>query len=146
MPRRAVAEVKVDASEHRRVHAVLELVGGASRTVSIIVEGEQVELPPSLVEVLRAAADSLDAGASVAIVDQDAEISPAQAAKLLGVSRQYVDRLVDTGVLPSRRITNSTYRRIPVSAVIAHRTTSARKRAGIASIVDDAVAAAGLPY
>ena len=145
MQRRAVAEVEADASEHGRIHAVLELVGGARRTVSIAVEGEQIVLPPSLVEVLLAAAESLHAGAAVSIIDQQAEISPAQAAKLLGVSRQYVDRLVDTGVLPSRRLTNSTYRRIPVSAVIEHRTTSVRKRAGITSIVDDALAA-GLSY
>lgn len=90
-------------------------------------------------------ASSLDAGDSVAIMRQEGEISPAQAAKLLGVSRQYVDRLVEADVLPSRRLTNSSYRRIPVRAVIAHRTTSERKRAGITAIIDDALDA-GLPY
>lgn len=108
-------------------------------------QAEQVELPPSLVEALLAAADSLDAGDSVAIISQEAEVSPAQAAKLLGVSRQYVDRLVETEVLPWRRLTNSSYRRIPVRAVPELCRTKERKRIGITSIIDDALAA-GLPY
>ena len=145
MPVPAVAEIHANADEQRRVHAVLELVGRGTDRVLVGIGGEQIELPPSLVLAVLAAAGSLDAGDSVAIMRQEAEISPAQAAKLLGVSRQYVDRLVEADVLPSRRLTNSSYRRIPVRAVIAHRTTSERKRAGIAAIIDDALDA-GIPY
>jgi excisionase family DNA binding protein len=141
----AVSEIQADAAEHGRVHAVLALVSGADQKVVVGVGSDQVELPPSLVEALLAAADSLDAGDSVSIMSQSAEVSPAQAAKLLGVSRQYVDRLVDNDVLPSRRLTNSSYRRIPVRAVLAHRAMSERKRAGITAIIDDAIAS-GLPY
>lgn len=141
----AVAEIHADLTEQRRVHAVLELVGGARQTVVVCVGDEQVELPPSLVEALLAAADSLDVGDSVAIISQQAEVSPAQAAKLLGVSRQFVDRLVEAEVLTSRRLTNSSYRRIPVRAVIELRATRERKRAGIAAIIDEALAD-GLPY
>jgi hypothetical protein len=141
----AVAEIRADAAEQRRVHAVLELVGGARETVVVGVGDEQIELPPSLVEALLAAADSLDVGDSVAIMSQQAEVSPAQAARLLGVSRQFVDRLVAGDVLPSRRLTNSSYRRIPVRAVLEHRATQERKRAGIDAIINDALNS-GLPY
>ena len=141
----AVVEIAAKVEEQARVHAVLELVGSERVSVVVQVGGAQVELPPSLVEALIAAADSLDAGDSVAIVSQQAEVSPAQAAKLLGVSRQYVDRLIDADVLPCRRVANSAYRRIPVRAVIEHRTTRDRKRRAIESIVEDAVAA-GLAY
>ena len=141
----AVVEIAAKVEEQARVHAVLELVGSERVSVVVRVGGAQVELPPSLVEALIAAADSLDAGDSVAIVSQQAEVSPAQAAKLLGVSRQYVDRLIDADVLPCRRVANSAYRRIPVRAVIEHRTTRDRKRRAIESIVEDAVAA-GLAY
>lgn len=141
----AVAEITADAAEQQRVHAVLELVGDVRRPVLLGVGDEQVELPPSLVEVLIAAADWLDAGESVAMVSQHAEVSPAQAAKLLNVSRQYVDRLIDAEVLPCRRVPNSSYRRIPVRAVIEHRATRDRKRTAIDSIVGDAVTA-GMPY
>lgn len=141
----AVVEIAANVEEQAQVHAVLELVGGGRVSVVVRVGGVQVELPPSLVEALIAAADSLDAGDSVAIVSHRAEVSPAQAAKLLGVSRQYVDRLIDADVLPCRGVANSAYRRIPVRAVIDHRTTRDQKRRAIESIVEDAVAA-GLTY
>ncbi len=47
----------------------------------------------SLVQVLAVAAESLRSGDTVAVLREDIEVSPAEAAKLLGVSRQYVDRL-----------------------------------------------------
>ncbi len=92
-----------------------------------------------------AAADSLDGGDTVAVINEEAEVSPAQAAKLLGVSRQFVDRLVTAQVLPSRRLPNSAYRKIPVRAVIAYMAASQRKRTGIRTIIDEATAA-GLTY
>ena len=49
----------------------------------------------------------------------DAEVSPAEAAKLLGVTRQHVDRLIAVGAR-CRRLPESRYRKIPVSAVLAH--------------------------
>jgi excisionase family DNA binding protein len=81
----------------------------------------------------------------VAVVSDEAEVSPAEAAKLLGVSRQYVDRLIASGALPARRLPHSSYRKIPARAVLAHRATRERKRAGIRAAVDDAIAA-GLEY
>jgi excisionase family DNA binding protein len=84
-------------------------------------------------------------GESVAVVSDEAEVSPAEAAQLLGVSRQYVDRLIASGVLPVRRLPHSSYRKIPARAVLAHRAARERKRAGIRAAVDDAVAA-GLEY
>jgi excisionase family DNA binding protein len=79
-------------------------------------------LPPSLAHVVTAAGAALAGGGPVAVVGTDAEVSPAGAAALLGVTRQYVDRLIATGVLPARRLPGSRYRRIPVHAVLARRT------------------------
>lgn len=125
--------------------AVRALVGPARTGVRIEVGGADVELPRPLVEALMAAADSLDGGDTVAVINEEAEVSPAQAAKLLGVSRQFVDRLVTAQVLPSRRLPNSAYRKIPVRAVIAYMAASQRKRTGIRTIIDEATAA-GLTY
>ncbi len=114
-------------------------------SVRIRVGSEDLELPSSLLKSLIAVVGSLEEGATVAIVSEEAEVSPLQAAKLLGVSRQYVDRLVAAGVLSSRRLPNSSYRRIPVREVLAHRSVRERKRAGIRRIVDEATSA-GLEY
>lgn len=141
----AVAEVHASAAERSKVRAVRALVGKAPGRVRVQVGDDDVELPRSLVHVLLAAADSLDEGDSVVIVAEEAEVSPAQAAKLLGVSRQYVDRLVATELLPVHRLPNSSYRKIPARAVLAYKKTRDTKREGIRRIVADATAA-GLEY
>ncbi|HUP70817.1 MAG TPA: hypothetical protein VM142_13530 [Acidimicrobiales bacterium] len=141
----AVAEIRATEAERRKVHAVRSLVGKPTAKVKMSVGDEIVQLPASLVRVLLMAAETLEDGDTVVLVNEEAEVSPAQAAKLLGVSRQYVDRLIATDVLPSRRLPRSSYRKIPVRAVLAHRMSRDRKRDGIRSIVDTATDA-GLQY
>ena len=141
----AVSEVRATTAERDQVGAVRTLVGQASTGVRVRVGHEDVELPHSLVQVLLAAAAALHEGDTVAIVSEEAEVSPAAAARLLGVSRQFVDRLLGDGLLPARRLPHSSYRKIPVRALLAYKQTRDRKRAGIRSIVADATAA-GLAY
>jgi len=145
MPRSTVAEVRADATEQTGVRAVQELVGRGDAEVRVQVGTVVVSLPRPLVQVLAVAAESLGSGDMVAVLREDAEVSPAEAARLLGVSRQYVDRLIGAGVLPARRLPGSTYRKIPARAVLAHKETSTRKRAGIETLVDEALDA-GLTY
>jgi excisionase family DNA binding protein len=145
MPEPAVAEIRATDAERRRLHAVRSLVGDPAAQVKVSVGSETIELPAPLVRVLLAAADVLEDGDAVVLVNEEAEVSPAEAAKLLGVSRQYVDRLIASEVLPSRRLPRSSYRKVPVRAVLAHRTDRDRKRAGIRAVVESA-ADAGLDY
>jgi excisionase family DNA binding protein len=141
----AVVQFRSTARERRKLHAVRELVDRPTGRVDVVVGDKVVELPRSLVLILFTAADVLEDGATLALVNEQVEVSPAQAAKLLGVSRQYVDRLLAADVLPSRRLPGSRYRKIPVKAVLAHRDTKQRKREAINIIVDGALDA-GLPY
>ena len=140
-----VAEIHARANEHSKVRAVRALVGDVRTGLRVRVGDVDVELPRPLVEALVAAAESFDDGDTIAVVSEEAEVSPAQASKLMGVSRQYVDRLVAQGMLPARKLPNSSYRKIPVRSVLAYREASERKRAGIRRVVDDATAA-GLTY
>ena len=141
----ALAEIRATDAERRKLHAVRSLVSKPTAKVKVSVGDEIVELPASLVRVLLMAADALEDGDAVVLVNEEAEVSPAEAAKLLGVSRQYVDRLIAADALPSRRLPKSSYRKIPVRAVLAHRSTRERKRGAIRSIVDTATDA-GLEY
>jgi excisionase family DNA binding protein len=141
----AASEIRATDAERSALQAVRSLVGDAAAHVRVSVGGEAVELPASLVRVLLAAADVLEDGDTVVLVNEEAEVSPAEAAKLLGVSRQFVDRLISTGVLPSRRLPKSSYRKVPVRAVLAHRADRERKRTGIRAVVASAVEA-GLEY
>jgi excisionase family DNA binding protein len=137
----AVAEIRAKAAERKKLRALRSLVEDPGADVTVAVGDEAVALPRSLVDLLRVAAGALVEGESVAMVSEEAEVTPAEAAKLLGVSRQYVDRLIASGVLPVRRLPGSSYRKIPARAVLAHRATRERKRAGIRAAVDGAVAA-----
>lgn len=141
----AVSEIRATDAERPTLQAVRSLVGDAAAHVKVSAGGEAIELPASLVRVLLAAADALEDGDTVVLVNEEAEVSPAQAAKLLGVSRQYVDRLITAGVLPSRRLPKSSYRKVPVRAVLAHRASRDHKRTGIQAVVASAVEA-GLEY
>lgn len=57
------------------------------------------------------------AGRHPIYVTAEDEVSPAQAARLLGVSRQYIDRLLTAGRLPYTRKPGSTHRTIRVASV-----------------------------
>ncbi|MGO1320683.1 MAG: helix-turn-helix domain-containing protein [Galactobacter sp.] len=46
------------------------------------------------------------------------EVTPTEAATLMGVTRQFVDRLCEDGVLPFRRLPGSRHRRIRVQDVL----------------------------
>jgi excisionase family DNA binding protein len=143
MAEHSVAEIRATDVERRRLRAVRSLVHDPDAVVSV---GEEaVRLPAPLLRVLLAAADLLEDGDAVVLVNEEAEVSPAEAAKLLGVSRQYVDRLIAAGVLPTRRLPKSSYRKVPVRAVLAHRVDRDPKRAGIRAVVESA-AEAGLEY
>jgi len=67
---------------------------------------------------VRTMLDDVAHGARVAVLRTEAEVTPAQAARLLGVSRQFVDRLCEDGVLTFRRLPGSRHRRIRVQDVL----------------------------
>ena len=69
-----------------------------------------VELPPHVARMLGLILSEASRGRVVALVTTSDEISTGAAARLLGVSRPHVAKLVDAGVLPGRRI--SRHRRI----------------------------------
>lgn len=64
--------------------------------------------------MLNAVAD----GARVVVLRADDEVTPTEAAKLMGVTRQFVDRLCKDGVLAFRRLPGSRHRRIRVEHVL----------------------------
>lgn len=80
-------------------------------------------------------------GERVVVLRSEEEVTPAQAAEMLGVTRQYVDRLCDDGVLAFRRLPGSRHRRIRAQDVIEVDTQRARRRAGreaLRTALDDA--------
>jgi len=68
--------------------------------------------------VVRSLLNDIAHGERVVVLRTDDEVSPAVAAEMLGVTRQFVDRLLADGVLPFRRLPGSRHRRIRVQDVI----------------------------
>jgi excisionase family DNA binding protein len=67
---------------------------------------------------VRAMLDDVAHGARVVVLRAEDEVTPAEAADLLGVTRQFVDRLCEDGVLAFRRLPGSRHRRIRVQDVV----------------------------
>jgi hypothetical protein len=140
----ALTEIKASDDERTQLRSFLSIFGSLPQDIEICVKDLEFPLPRPLIQAIFSVAITLSEGNTVAVVSEEAEVSPAQAANLLGVSRQYVDRLLANDVLPSRRLPDSSYRKIPVRSVLEHKRIKERKRAGLSKIAEDA-AAAGLP-
>ncbi len=79
---------------------------------------------------VRAMLDDVAHGARVVVLRADDEVTPAQAAEILGVTRQFVDRLCEDGVLAFRRLPGSRHRRIRVQEVVDVAAEREQRRAG----------------
>ena len=86
--------------------------------------------------VAETAADVAPAGRILPLVNDEHEITTGEAADLLGVTREHIDRLVANDVLPARHVPGSSSPMIPTSAVDAHRERQQRKLEGIRTIVE----------
>ncbi len=73
-------------------------------------------------------------GEHLIVLRPDQEVTPAGAADLLGVSRQFVDRLLAGSVLEFRRLPDSKHRRIRVGDVLALAEERDRRRQGTEAV------------
>ncbi len=110
---------------------------------------DELRAQPALRDLVAALAERLvrdiAAGRHPLYVTSEDDVSPAEAAHILGVSRQFVDRLLASGRLPFSRKPGSTHRTILVSDVEAFATERNRRRTN----TDKAIAAlldGGLEY
>ena len=73
-------------------------------------------------------------GSRVVVLRAEDEVSPSRAAEVLGVTRQFIDRLCADGVLPFRRLPGSRHRRIRVQDVVAAAAEREQRRIGAEAI------------
>src|SRR5690242_9322722 len=91
-----------------------------SRVKLIASDGKAEKLPSSLYEFLVKLSDELRKGQSVAIVEDQAHLTTVEAAKILGVSRQFLVNLLDGGEIAHHMV--GTHRRIYVRDLLAYKT------------------------
>jgi len=78
-----------------------------------------IELPESVCRALRDAARILRHGAAVVISPLQRRLSTTEAGDLLGVSRQYLTRLIDKGEIPCDR--TGRHRRLKLSDILDYK-------------------------
>jgi len=125
----AAALVLPEAHTPREAHALEAFLGRGPEIGSLKAEigslrlvnaaGESMEVPGQLVEVLAAAAGMFAHGEGVAIAAIERELSTTEAARLLGMSRPSLVRLLDTDQIPSRKV--GTHRRVQLRHLLAYR-------------------------
>jgi excisionase family DNA binding protein len=99
--------------------------------------GESVDLSPSLLSVLKAAAGMVASGADVAVLARTAELTSQQAADFLNVSRQYVVRLLERGDIASTKV--GTHRRVRAEDLASYRQRRNQgRREALAEMADQA--------
>lgn len=99
--------------------------------------GDQVvRLPPEAAALLEAALSHLLEGERVAILTEDQELSPNDAAEILGISRPLVVHRMDVGDLPFRYV--GKHRRTKLTDVLTLKAKMDAQRQAVEALAEDA--------
>jgi len=129
-------------------HDMLALLGRAlaavpAGTEPMLVGPDEapIALTKSLFEVLKIAVAALTAGQAVAISPLERMLTTTEAGDLLGMSRQYLTRLLDTGAIPHSF--TGRHRRIKLADVLAYQRERNMRRAALLDEMTAEAAATG---
>lgn len=95
-----------------------------------------VKLPPKAAALLEAALGHLLQGERIVVLAEDQELSPNDAAEILGISRPLVVHRMDIGDLPFRYV--GKHRRARLKDVLALKARIDAQRAAMEALADDA--------
>lgn len=99
-------------------------------------EDQVVRLPPKAAALIEIALGRLLQGERVAVLAEDQELSPNDAADILGISRPLVVHRMDVGDLPFRYV--GKHRRTKLKDVLALKSRIDAQRAAMEALADDA--------
>jgi len=122
---------EADIATARRLLQALP-ASNAPAHLSLTINNQKVQLPASVVLVLREVIRLVSEGHAVDVLPADVEISAQDAADLLKVSRPYLLNLVKKGILPYRMV--GAHHRIPISSVIAYKREQAPRRRSLEAL------------
>ena len=114
-------EIRPGSVDHRDL-AILErsLAKKRGKTARLTgFDGHNIEIPSDLVEALLLIVHQLQTGNGVSIAALRAEVTTAETADLLNVSRPFVIKLLESGAMPFRKV--GTHRRVRLIDVLEYR-------------------------
>ncbi|RJF94626.1 DNA-binding protein [Oleomonas cavernae] len=128
------------SEQDRRTTAPLPKLGHGDRVeLRVRREGGQNQtffLPPSALAAVETLLAHLLSGERVAMLTEDQEVSPNDAASVLGISRPLVVHRMDIGDLPFRYV--GKHRRAKLKDVLALKLRIDTQRAAMEALADDA--------
>lgn len=114
----AAAEIPISAREQREIIGIYEKLREAEAKL-IGPEGKTEILPNNLYSFLLRLLADLRAGHSVTILQSRHELTTVEASKILGMSRQFLIKLLEKGEIPFHFV--GTHRRIYVRDVMTYK-------------------------
>ena len=105
-------------------------------------DGRSQRLPASLYEFLRQLIADLYEGKSVSIIQNEAQLTTVEAARMLGVSRQFLVKQLEKNEIPFHLV--GTHRRVYVRDLLAYKIQRDGKRRQILDELTQAETAEGL--
>jgi excisionase family DNA binding protein len=101
--------VAISESDQKDIQALYQKIA-RSQAKLVGPDGRSQRLPVSLHEFLVQLIADLQAGKSVSIIQSEATLTTVEAANMLGVSRQFLVKLLDANEIPHHKV--GTHRRI----------------------------------
>src|SRR6201996_8642781 len=92
-------------------------------------DGERLDGPPEVFEVLRDVVEALAQGLAITIAPHQMILSTSEAAEILGVSRPTLVRLLEAGEIPFEQ--PGRHRRVRLADVLAYGERARRQRAAV---------------
>ncbi len=119
-----------DAATARSSSRALSRYARAGKPLILCAGDEKpVELPAATAALLVEILEALAAGQAVTLLPEDAELTAAQAADILNVSRPYLMKLLDDQPIPHRKVGRD--RRVRLQDIMAYKAARSRERKDI---------------
>jgi excisionase family DNA binding protein len=123
----------------------LEHEGQQGKLVLHASGGRTIELPDSLARLVLAAAHDLAQGNTVLALPLETRLTPNEAADLLGISRPFLLRLIDSGQITAEHLPGSSHRHLRLADVLEFQARRERRREATQAI-SEIVEEYDLPY
>jgi excisionase family DNA binding protein len=124
----------IEASDRTEAQTLYEKIA-RSQARLVGADGESQRLPASLDSFLVQLIADLQGGKSVSIIQSEATLTTVEAANLLGVSRQFLVRLLDGGQIPHHKV--GTHRRVYVRDLLKYKAErDGRRRKALDELVE----------
>jgi excisionase family DNA binding protein len=119
------------AAERDQLRGIIKRFQGRVPMAQLVApDGETIDLPDSVYDVLTQVMQAMAQGLAVAVMPLHLELTTQEAADLLNVSRQYLVQILDQGAIPYTKV--GTHRRIRFGDLCAYKEIrDQQRRAGL---------------